>query len=215
MRIHRIPRHPVTSRSQSGAASRRSVVATPRSGVGGQCRYGRIGGRSTYGTIPRLLERVPLFSTVHPFRLQHITEAAIIVSASRGKIILKTGDTYEGLFVVVYGRVAVALRSDTGAQKVIEILGAGQTIGLAGLFSPVGSRTEARALSDSKLLLIPRELVYAEPADNPAFARELARLYQCQCSPPAHRSRSLHDADGNAASGVFSSALDQQRADAP
>ena len=32
---------------------------------------------------------------------------------------------------------------------------------------------EARALSDSKLLLIPRELVYAELAENPAFARSL------------------------------------------
>ena len=91
----------------------------------------------------------------------------------RGKIILKPGDTCEGLFVVVYGRIAVTMRSDTGAEKVLEILGTGQAIGLAGLFSETGWRTAARALLDSKLLLIPRELVHAELADNPAFARSL------------------------------------------
>jgi CRP-like cAMP-binding protein len=119
------------------------------------------------------LERVPLFAAVHPFRLQHIAEAAIPVSATRGKIILKPGDTCDGFFLVVYGRVSVALRSDSGAEKVIELLGTGQALGLAALFAETGSRTQARALSDSKLLLIPRDLVHTELAENPAFARSL------------------------------------------
>ena len=49
----------------------------------------------------------------------------------------------------------------------------GKQSGWQDFSNQVGSRTEARALSDSKLLLIPRELVYAEVADNPAFARSL------------------------------------------
>jgi CRP/FNR family transcriptional regulator, dissimilatory nitrate respiration regulator len=147
MRIHHIPHHRVTKSESIG-----SCVAS---------------------TIPGFLERIPLFSGVHPFRLQHIAEAATVVSATRGKIILKPGDICEALFVVVYGHVAVALRSDTGAERVVEILAAGQAIGLAGLFSETGWRTEARALSDSKLLLIPRELVFAELAENRTFARSL------------------------------------------
>ena len=124
-------------------------------------------------TIAGFLERVPLFSAVHPFRLQHIAEAAIPVCATRGKVILKRGDTCDGFFVVVYGRIAVSLRSDRGAEKVIELRGTGQVLGLAALFAETASRTEARALSDSKLLLIPRDLVHAELAENPAFARSL------------------------------------------
>lgn len=128
---------------------------------------------SRNNTIAGFLERVPLFAAVHPARLQHIADAAIPLAATRGKIILKPGDTCDGFFVVVYGRVAVALRSDTGAEKVIELLGTGQALGLPGLFSETGSRTEARALSDSKLLMIPRELVFAELSENPAFSRSL------------------------------------------
>jgi CRP-like cAMP-binding protein len=124
-------------------------------------------------TIAGFLERVPLFSAVHPFRLQHIAEAAIPVSATRGKILLKPGDTCDGFFVVVYGRIAVTLKSDTGAEKVIELLGTGQALGLAALFAEAGSRTAARALVDSKLVLIPRELMLTELTENPAFARSL------------------------------------------
>jgi CRP-like cAMP-binding protein len=128
---------------------------------------------SRNSTIAGFLERVPLFAAVHPFRLQHLAESAIPVAATRGKIILKPGDTCDGFFVVVYGRVAVILRSDTGAEKVIELIGTGQALGLAALFAETRSRTAARALSDSKLLLIPRELVHAELAENPAFARSV------------------------------------------
>jgi CRP/FNR family transcriptional regulator, dissimilatory nitrate respiration regulator len=131
------------------------------------------GSVSRNSTVAGFLERVPLFAAVHPFRLQHIAEAAIPVSANRGKVILKPGDTCDGFFVVVYGRLALALRSGTGAEKVIEILGTGQALGLAALFAETTSSTEARALSDSKLLLIPRDLVHAELAENPAFARSL------------------------------------------
>ena len=98
---------------------------------------------SRNSTVAGFLERVPLFSAIHPFRLQHIAEAAIAVTATRGKIILKPGDTCDGFFVVVYGRIAVTLRSDTGAEKVIELLGTGQALGLAALFAETGSRTEA------------------------------------------------------------------------
>jgi CRP-like cAMP-binding protein len=128
---------------------------------------------SRNNTIAGFLERVPLFSAVHPFRLQSIAEAAIPVAATRGKIVLKPGDTCDGFFVVVYGRVAVSLKSDSGAEKVIELLGTGQVLGLATLFAEAASRTEARSLADSKLLLIPRDLVHAELAENPAFARSL------------------------------------------
>jgi CRP-like cAMP-binding protein len=134
---------------------------------------GHAGSVSRNSTVAGFLERVPLFAAIHPFRLQHIAEAAIPVSTTRGKILLKPGDTCDGFFVVVYGRVAVSLRSDSGAEKVIEILGTGQALGLAALFAEAASRTEARALSDSKLLLIPRALVHAELAENPAFARSL------------------------------------------
>jgi CRP/FNR family transcriptional regulator, dissimilatory nitrate respiration regulator len=128
---------------------------------------------SRSSTIAGFLERVPLFSSLHPVTLQHIAEAAIPVSATRGKVILKPGDTCDGFFVVVYGRIAVALRSDNGAEKVIELLGTGQALGLAALFAETRSRIEARAISDSKLLLIPREFVHAELAGNCAFARSL------------------------------------------
>jgi CRP-like cAMP-binding protein len=134
---------------------------------------GHAGSPSRNSTIAGFLERVPLFAAVHPFRLQAIAGAAIPVSATRGKILLKPGDTCDGFFIVVYGRVAVSLRSDSGAGKVIEILGTGQALGLAALFAETASRTEARALSDSKLLLIPRALVHAELTENPAFSRSL------------------------------------------
>ena len=74
------------------------------------------GSLSRNSTVAGFLERVPLFSA-YPFRLQHIAEAAIAVSASRGKVILKPGDPCDGFFVVVYGRVAVALGVAAGERK--------------------------------------------------------------------------------------------------
>ncbi|MGZ5136344.1 MAG: Crp/Fnr family transcriptional regulator, partial [Burkholderiales bacterium] len=126
-------------------------------------------------TIPieAFVESLPLFKTLRHEEIQRVAESVTQINAERGSVLFRRGDPCTGFHALLYGQVKLSLRGSSGAEKVLEVLGPGQTFGEAVMFLEKPYHVEAQTLVDSKLLFIPREIVFAEIEADPGFARRL------------------------------------------
>ena len=75
--------------------------------------------------------------------------------------------------MVVYGHVKLAFTSPNGDEKVIELIGPGQSFGEALMFMERPYIVYAQALADSLLLHIAKQVVFEEIEREPGFARKM------------------------------------------
>ena len=137
--------------------------------------------------VRSLLANVPLFKELAPDELEHIAAFTQQVRASRSEILFHRGDAPKGFHVIVLGQVKLAFVSAHGDEKVVDILGPGQSFGEAVMFMERPHVVTAQALADSLLLHIQREAVFDELERDPRFARRMI----------AGLSRRLHDLIGD------------------
>jgi CRP-like cAMP-binding protein len=84
--------------------------------------------------VEALLARVPLFNELESDEISRLARGTREVTASRGDILFHKGDTPTGFHLLVYGQVKLAFTSPQGGEKVVDILGQGQTFGEAVMF---------------------------------------------------------------------------------
>jgi CRP-like cAMP-binding protein len=102
--------------------------------------------------VRELLAHAPLFRGLSPEELARIAAGTTQVPADRGDVLFRRGDACNGFHLVVFGQVKLALGTPSGAEKVIEILGAGRTFGEAVMFAGKPYMVTATALADALLL---------------------------------------------------------------
>jgi CRP-like cAMP-binding protein len=123
--------------------------------------------------IQEFLRNVPLFRELTDAELDRIAAGTAQVRAPAGTILFRRGEPCTGFHVVVYGQVKLAFGAADGAEKVVEILGPGQSFGEAVMFLEKPYVVFAEALADSLLLQIGKSGVFAELERNPRFARRM------------------------------------------
>ena len=141
------------------------------------------------------LVHLPLFAALERSQLERIAAAVSVVDAERGSLIIRRGEPSLGFHAIVYGQVKLTLRSPRGDEKVIEVLGPGQSFGEAVMFLGKPYVVDAQALVDTKLLFVPREAVFSALDEDPQFARRLlaalsARLHRLVADVEAYTLRS-------------------------
>jgi CRP-like cAMP-binding protein len=119
------------------------------------------------------LANLPLFRELSEPELDRIALGTTEHHVSRGAVIANKGDPVDGLHLVVYGQVKLALTTPQGDEKVVEIIGPGFSFGEALMFVGKPYIVTATALADSLLLLVRRETVFEELARDPQFARKM------------------------------------------
>ena len=126
-------------------------------------------------TIPvsDFLSSLPLFRGLDPADLERFAEGIHAVDAPKGTILSRRGDRCVGFYVIVFGQVKLALQAQRGTEKIVEILGRGQTFGEFAMFLDQPYRASAETLIDSTLLHIPKSTVMQELDRQPAFARRM------------------------------------------
>ncbi|HEX2830467.1 MAG TPA: Crp/Fnr family transcriptional regulator [Burkholderiales bacterium] len=119
------------------------------------------------------LASLPLFKDIHAVDLRRIAERIESVDAPKGTVLAQRGQRCAGFYVVVYGHVKLALQTQRGNEKIVEILGRGQTFGEFAMFLDQQYLTTAEAIADSKLLYVSKSTVMEEIEREPAFARRM------------------------------------------
>jgi CRP-like cAMP-binding protein len=116
---------------------------------------------------------MPLFSDLGDEELDAIAAAATEVHVPRGRTIFERGDPCLGFHSVVYGQVKLAFVSAHGQEKIVEILGPGQSFGEAVMFMDKPYVVGATALDDCMLLHVAKHGIFEQLERHPALARRM------------------------------------------
>lgn len=92
---------------------------------------------------------------------------------STGSILFRKGDACTGFHVIVYGQVKLAFGASDGSEKVVEILGPGQSFGEAVMFLDKPYVVFAETLADSLLLHVGKAAILQELEHSHDFARRM------------------------------------------
>ncbi|MCV2367472.1 Crp/Fnr family transcriptional regulator [Roseateles oligotrophus] len=121
--------------------------------------------------LPRYLSVLPLFADMQTGELQRLAASGCRMQRlSRGDAIFRVGESCDEFHVVVTGQVKLFAISSSGAEKVIELIGPGNSFGEAPMFSGKAHIVNAQALSETFLLTIAKEAVMEEIARDPRFS---------------------------------------------
>ncbi len=119
------------------------------------------------------LANLPLFKEMAAAELDRIAAGAREIHAARGEVLFRKGDACEGFHLIIYGQVKLAFTSPEGAEKVVEIMGPGQSFGEAVMFTEKPYPVYAQALADTMLLHVAKGVMFEEIDRDPRFARKM------------------------------------------
>ncbi len=103
-----------------------------------------------------LLAQVPMFRGLALEPLRFLAGGCQLRAAIKGHVVCRKGHDLEGLFHLIEGRVKLAVLSEEGTERVIDIVLPGSSFGEAAAFLDQPVATYAEALVDSTLLCISR-----------------------------------------------------------
>lgn len=128
---------------------------------------------STPIKVQSFLANLPMFRELAPEELDRIAVGTHEIHAARGDILFRKGEPCDGFHLVVYGNVKLAFNSPNGTEKVIDLLGPGQSFGEALMFTQKPYVVYAQTLADSLLLYVTKAVVFDEIARTPDFAHKI------------------------------------------
>ena len=85
--------------------------------------------------VPRFLSVLPLFNDLSPAELKHVAETCVLRRLARGDMVFRVGEPCNEFHVVVTGQVKLFVLAPTGQEKVVELIGPGQSFGEAIMFA--------------------------------------------------------------------------------
>ena len=119
------------------------------------------------------LRRLPLFQRLAEDQLEPLAKHAKPLRGDKGQILFQRGDACDGMYVVVFGKVKLALSSPQGVEKVVEIIQPGQSFAEALMFLDKPYPVQAQLLEDSLLLHIAAEGILPALDADPGLARAM------------------------------------------
>ena len=123
--------------------------------------------------IEDFLKNLPLFRGLSADEVGRIAAATSQMRAAAGTILFRKGEICSGFHVIVYGQVKLAFGASDGSEKVVEILGPGQSFGEAVMFLERPYVVFAETLADSLLLHVGKAAIVQELEQSQDFARRM------------------------------------------
>lgn len=119
------------------------------------------------------LSRVALFNELGSEELDNIALGTTEVQAARGDMVFHRGDPCVGFHTVVYGQVKLMFVSPMGGEKVVRLIGPGDSFGEALMFMDKAYIVSAQALADTLLLHVDKNVLFDELDRRPGLARKM------------------------------------------
>ncbi len=127
--------------------------------------------------IPRYLSVLPLFSDMRAPELQQLATGCSLRRLAKGEHMFRVGEPCEEFHVTVVGQIRLYAVSPAGQEKVIQLIGPGNSFAEAVMFTGRPYLVSSQALTDALVLTIRKSAVLAEIDRDPRFAlRMLAGL---------------------------------------
>jgi CRP-like cAMP-binding protein len=123
--------------------------------------------------VPRYLSVLPLFCDFSGAEVARLAEGCTVKRVARGEMVCRQGEPCEEFHVVVIGQVKLFVLSPVGQEKVIELVGPGNTFGEALMFSGKPYVVNVQALADTTLLVVDKKTVCEEITREPRFAMRM------------------------------------------
>ncbi len=123
--------------------------------------------------VPAFLVRLPLFCEMSSEEIERIAQGTRELHLVRGNVLFQRGDASNGFYVVIHGQIKLALTSPQGIEKVVDLLGPGQSFGEAVMFMGKPYPVYAQALTDSLALHINKNVIVGGIDSDPAFCRKM------------------------------------------
>lgn len=125
----------------------------------------------------RLLDATELFSALPEGARAKLKST--VRTYERNEVLFGQGDPANEMFVIESGRIAIATKAPDGRESVVAVLESGGLIGEMGLFDGAARSADARALVESRLIVLEygpvREALEANPEVLWVVVRLLAR----------------------------------------
>ncbi len=124
-----------------------------------------------------MLARLPLFQQLRDGEILSLAAGTREIELAKGQMLFQKGYLLDGFYVAVSGQIKLAFSSAQGNEKVVALIGPGQCFGEAIMFLERSSPVFAQALTDSRVLYIAKQGLFAAINSDSAFAcRMLAGL---------------------------------------
>lgn len=120
--------------------------------------------------IPAYLATLPLFVDMSHAERENMAIGCSLKQWSAGETAFRAGDPCDAFHVVISGQVRLYVASATGQEKVIELIGPGQSFAEAFVFLNRPYVVSAQVLTDTLLLNVSKQVVLAELAREPSFS---------------------------------------------
>lgn len=129
--------------------------------------------------VAEALARCPIFTMLAPADLARFAAVARERSVRKGAQIFRDGDPCEGVFVVASGSVRIYKVAADGRERTLHLTKAPEAFAEAALFLETGYPAFAEALTDTRLILVPREpflrLLVERPSSTLGMFRSLSQ----------------------------------------
>ena len=127
--------------------------------------------------LPRYLSMLPLFQEMKPPELQRLAQGSRLRQLARGDDVFHIGEPCNEFHVTVSGQIKLFAISPAGQEKIIEIIGPGNSFAEALMFTDKPYFISAQALTDTLLLSVSKQSVLQEIETDSRFCmRMLAGL---------------------------------------
>jgi len=128
---------------------------------------------STPIRIQTFLANVPLFRELAAEEIDRIAAQTKSLHVDRGTVLFQRGQPSEGFYIVIFGQVKLSFISKAGDEKVVDLLGPGQSFGEAVMFMEKQHVVTAQTLADSMLLCVSKAAMFDKLERDPRFARRM------------------------------------------
>jgi CRP-like cAMP-binding protein len=125
------------------------------------------------GLLEGVIANMPMFRQVARPHLAELARHARVQHVRRGGTVCRRGEMMNCFFGLAYGLVKLSLRADGGDEKVLRLVGPGETFGEALVFRERPNPLDAVALADTMLVVFPSQAVNALLERDANFAKGL------------------------------------------
>jgi CRP/FNR family transcriptional regulator/CRP/FNR family cyclic AMP-dependent transcriptional regulator len=130
--------------------------------------------------VTELFSKVPLFEGVAPEDRLSLAKAAALRTYRRGETIVEQGQPGDAFYVIVKGRVAVAIVAPDGREVVLNSLGEGEHFGEMALLDDAPRSASVIAQEKSELAILSRSVFFDLLKSNFVLTRALLAAFSAR-----------------------------------